>query len=398
MSPRVLFISNGHGEDNHSAFVIRALQALKPEIEILALPIVGEGQAYQRLGVTMIGPTQALPSGGFTYMNRWRLLGDIASGLIGLTLGQIRAVRRYGPQIDLVFATGDIVGQTFAYLSGRPFISFISPISSYYEGKIKIDYWFWRLLRTQRCIKIITKDPFTAQDLQNHGLSKAECGGIPALDWLIPTGRDLQLTPSIPMLALLPGSRLPEAIANLRLELTWVIEIAQQMGVNNVQFRAALVPGVMNQLPEIAASEGWQYAAGELRYKLEEETISIRCYADAFADIVHATQLVLGMAGLAVEQAVALGKPAIQIAGEGPQFTYRFAEAQNRLLGMSVKTVGTEAATPAILKEAAQTVVAVLQDKDYLAACQVHGQNRFGPLGAAKRMAQSILEAYETAI
>jgi uncharacterized protein (TIGR03492 family) len=398
MSPSVLFISNGHGEDNHSAYVIRALQALRPDIDILALPIVGEGQAYQRLGVKIIGPTQALPSGGFTYMNRWRLLGDIASGLLALTWGQIRAVRRYGPQSDLVFATGDIVGQTFAYLSGRPFISFISPISSYYEGNIKIDYWFWRLLRTKRCLTIITKDPFTAQDLQNHGLAKAQCGGIPAMDWLIPTGRDLQLKPDIPMLALLPGSRIPEAIANFRLELAWVIEIVQTMGVENVQFRAALVSGVMTQLPDIAASEGWQYTPGELRYALGNGEILIRCYSDAFADIVHATQLVLGMAGLAVEQAVALGKPAVQIAGEGPQFTYRFAEAQNRLLGMSVKTVGTQAATPAILKEAAQTVVEVLQDPVYLEACRVHGQNRFGPLGAARRMAESILEAYETAI
>ncbi len=36
----------------------------------------------------------------------------------------------------------------------------------------------------------------------------------------------------------------------------------------------------------------------------------------------------------------AIGKPIVQIAGEGPQFTYAFAEAQDRLLGLSVQTIG----------------------------------------------------------
>ena len=166
MPNRVLFISNGHGEDNHSAHVIRTLRELAPATEIAAIPIVGEGNAYQRLGVPILGPTQTLPSGGFTYGNRWLLLKDIQAGLLGLTLQQLRAVRHHAPHYDLVHATGDSVGQSFAYLSGRPFISFISCLSALYEGHLQTDFVMRFVVRSSRCRAVITRDPYTAKDLQ----------------------------------------------------------------------------------------------------------------------------------------------------------------------------------------------------------------------------------------
>ena len=98
------------------------------------------------------------------------------------------------------------------------------------------------------------------------------------------------------------------------------------------------------------------------------------------------------MAGLAVDQAVAIGKPIIQIPGEGPQFTYAFAEAQTRLLGINAQTIGTKAATPAILEEAAQCVIKTLCDREYIADCEKAGKKRFGEAGASFRIAQVLLE------
>jgi uncharacterized protein (TIGR03492 family) len=97
------------------------------------------------------------------------------------------------------------------------------------------------------------------------------------------------------------------------------------------------------------------------------------------------------MAGLAVDLAVAIGKPIIQIPGEGPQFTYQFAEAQTRLLGISAQTIGTKPATPEILKQAAKRVVETLQDSDYLAKCKENGPERFGAPGASERIARFLL-------
>ena len=392
MPKRVLFISNGHGEDNHSAYVIRTLRELAPDVEIAAIPIVGEGNAYRRLGVPILGPTQVLPSGGFTYVNRWLLLKDIRAGLLGLSLRQIKAIRHHGPQFDLVHATGDSVGQTCAYLTGRPFISFISCLSALYEGRLQTDFVMRFVVRSPRCRAIITRDPYTAEDLTQQGFAKVHYGGIPSLDWLLPEGKDLALQPDVPMVALLPGSRMPEAVRNFKLQMQFVAEAVRLMG-NHVQFRAALVPALMAEIGGLAATLGWQYEAGRLTYPLAEGAIAeILCYDDAFNDIVCHTTLVIGMAGLAVDQAVALGKPVIQIPGEGPQFNYAFAEAQDRLLGISAQTIGTGPATPETLKEAAHCLQKTLKDKDYLIACVDNGRSRLGTPGASKRIARLILD------
>ncbi len=395
MPKRVLFISNGHGEDNHSAHVIRTLREIAPAIEIAAIPIVGEGNAYRRLNIPILGPTQILPSGGFTYGNRWLLLRDIQAGLLGLTLRQLRAVRRHAPQYDLVHATGDSVGQSFAYLSGRPFISFISCLSALYEGHLQTDFVMRFVVRSHRCRAIVTRDPYTAKDLTKQGFAKIHFGGIPSLDWLVPEGKDIALLPDIPMVALLPGSRLPEAVRNFKLQMQFVQEAVQLMG-DRVQFRAALVPTLMHKIGGIAAEMGWQYETGRLFTSVEGGAIAeIRCYDDAFNDIICNTTLVIGMAGLAVDQAVALGKPVIQIPGKGPQFCYAFAEAQDRLLGLSAQTIGTGPATQQTLQEAAKCLQKTLQDQDYLAACVENGRTRLGTPGASQRIARLILQNLE---
>jgi uncharacterized protein (TIGR03492 family) len=396
MPKRVLFISNGHGEDNHSAYVIRTLRELAPDVEIAAIPIVGEGNAYRRLGVPILGPTQVLPSGGFTYVNRWLLLKDIRAGLLSLSWRQIRAIRRHGPQFDLVHATGDSVGQTCAYLTGRPFISFISCLSALYEGHLQTDFVMRFVVRSPRCRAIITRDPYTAEDLQQQGFAKVHYGGIPSLDWLLPEGKDLELQPDTPMVALLPGSRMPEAVRNFKLQMQFVQEAAQLMGAS-VQFRAALVPALMAEVATLATEMGWQFQHGRLTYELAPgQRAEILCYDDAFNDIVCQTTLVIGMAGLAVDQAVAIGKPVIQIPGEGPQFSYAFAEAQDRLLGISAQTIGTGPATPETLKEAARCLQTTLADQAYLQACIDNGRTRLGIPGASKRIAKLILDHLES--
>lgn len=393
MSQRVLFISNGHGEDNHSAHVIRRLREIVPDVDIAAMPIVGRGSAYRQLGIPIIGPTMdVLPSGGFSYVDRRLFIKDIQAGLLGLTWRQFQAVRRYAPQCDLVHATGDSVGQSFAYLTGKPFISFISCLSALYEGRLKLDMVMPLIWRSPRCLGVFTRDPFTAEDLQRQGFHKVRYGGIPSLDWLQPTGKDLQLDPHIPMAALLPGSRLPEAIDNFKLQLRLAIEAARLMG-NGIQLRAALVPKLMALLPQIAQDMGWTWNHPWLRYDLGHgQTATVGCYDNAFNDIVCATTVVLGMAGLAVDQAVAIGKPVIQIAGNGPQFTYAFAEAQERLLGLSAQTIGTGPANQAILEEAAHCLQKTVKDRDYLTACEKNGRERLGITGASHRIAEFIAQ------
>lgn len=398
-SKRILFISNGHGEDNHTSHVIQTLRQLCPSLEMAAMPIVGEGKAYRSLDIPIIGPTQTMPSGGFFYMKRLYLLKDFQSGLIGLTWRQLQAVLQYAPDCDLIMSTGDFVSQTFAYLTKRPFVSFISCLSALYEGRLRLNPLLWHDLNSSRCLAVFTRDSYTAFDLQRQGIAKAQFGGIPALDRLVPTGKELYLKPDIPAIALLPGSRMPEAARNFCLQLQLVVEIAKVMPESGFQFHAALVPNLMEQLDDIAQSQGWQLNQGILTYSPlgtsteESPLVEVRCYSDAFSDILYYSTLVIGMAGLAVDLAVASGKPIIQIPGEGPQFTYQFAEAQTRLSGISAQTIGTKPATPEILKQAAKRVVETLEDSDYLAKCKENGPERFGPPGASERIARFLLNS-----
>jgi uncharacterized protein (TIGR03492 family) len=90
------------------------------------------------------------------------------------------------------------------------------------------------------------------------------------------------------------------------------------------------------------------------------------------------------MAGTAIEQAVGLGKPVVQIPSKGPQFTYHFAEAQMRLLGSSVQTIGNKPATQETIAAAAKRVKQILGDRAYLQTCQQNGLERVGlPGGSA---------------
>ncbi|WP_008307783.1 lipid-A-disaccharide synthase-related protein [Leptolyngbya sp. PCC 6406] len=404
MGQQILFLSNGHGEDLNATLILSALRTLAPQISVAAMPIVGVGQAYANLGVPIIGPTQSLPSGGFNYINFGRflnpanwgrdtnplsLLRDLGAGLIGLTWGQIRAVQRYSRQCDLLFATGDIVPILFASITGRPFGVFLVSTSSYYEGTVRLPLLVQIALRSRRCRHIFTRDAYTAEDLQRRGFQQAVFAGYPIMDVLTPSGQTLRRDDR-PLVALLPGSRLPEAAENLGLMLG-LCRALNPLG--SFHAIAALVPGLTpDQVIALATAQGWEAPQPGL---LVQDDITVQYVYDAFADLLHQCDVVVGMAGTAVEQAVGLGKPVVQIPGAGPQFTYLFAEAQMRLLGPAVQTIGTTAATSETLEAAARVLHEILQDTEYRQRCQTIGQERVGPPGGSTAIARLILASTE---
>jgi uncharacterized protein (TIGR03492 family) len=209
------------------------------------------------------------------------------------------------------------------------------------------------------------------------------------MDVLQSGNNHLGLEPNFPMIALLPGSRLPEAIDNLQLQLNACEAIALK---RPMQFRAALVPSITEKdLQALAQKIGWHYrGSGKLVNPVQK--LRVICYWDAFADILQQCDLAIGMAGTAVEQAVGLGKPVVQIPGAGPQFTYAFAEAQMRLLGSSVKTIGKSPKDLNLFQNIAQTVEEILDNPDYLETCLHNGIERVGQAGGSVGIAQGILE------
>ncbi|BFM40354.1 lipid-A-disaccharide synthase-related protein [Synechocystis sp. LKSZ1] len=380
----VLFLSNGHGEDLNAGLIISALQQLEPQIVIQGLPLVGEGQAYRNQQIPLIAPTRSLPSGGIIYTSPLNWIKDISSGLLGLLLQQLQALLRVRHRLDLLVAVGDIVPIAFAYFSGRPFIVFLVSTSSYYEGRLRIPVLTLWCLRSSRCVQILTRDSFTAQDLQARGLHQAQCLGYPVMDALTPKGIVLPQEPGRPLIALLPGSRLPEAINNLELLLPLCERLTD---VRPSHFAIALVSVITPaDLQALADRLGWIFENQQLCKGL----CRVSCHWQAFADIVHRCDLVLGMAGTAVEQAVGLGKPVLQIPGHGPQFTYAFAEAQMRLLGLSVTMVGKHPQEVGLVDKAVAKILTILDNPAYLARCRENGVERLGPSGGSLAIAHQI--------
>jgi uncharacterized protein (TIGR03492 family) len=97
----------------------------------------------------------------------------------------------------------------------------------------------------------------------------------------------------------------------------------------------------------------------------------------------------IAMAGTATEQFVGLGKPAIAIPGQGPQFTPAFAEAQTRLLGPSLILVEQP-------DKVASVVQQLLRDPDWLQLIAENGYQRMGEPGAAQRIANCLMERFES--
>ncbi|MGQ9865116.1 MAG: lipid-A-disaccharide synthase-related protein [Pseudanabaenaceae cyanobacterium] len=373
----ILFISNGHGEDLNGSTVLAALRDRRPDWQFLAAPLVGEGQAYRKWAVPVVTPTRKMPSGGFIYMDNRRLWQDLRAGLLTQTWQQMQTLRQQ--QVDGVVAVGDTVAIAAALLTGAPFVSFLVSLSARYTGRLQLPFPVLSLLRHRRCRLILTRDALTAKLLQEQHYP-AKFAGYPILD-LLQVGRPtLQKPVDRPLVALLPGSRLPEATHNLALLLEMVTHVPSPMS-----FFAALVPELQAILPAIAP--GWQWDGQTLRRERHE----IHCPPQAFAEILTLCDIAVGMAGTAIEQAVGLGKPVLQIPGAGPQFTYRFAEAQMRLLGPSVQTVGTGPATSATLIQAAQRLVTLLGDRSYLAQCPQWGVESVGIPGGTQRIVDCLV-------
>ena len=106
---------------------------------------------------------------------------------------------------------------------------------------------------------------------------------------------------------------------------------------------------------------------------------------NAYSKCLINGDLAIAMAGTATEQFIGLGKPAIAIPGSGPQYTPAFAEAQSRLLGLSLILVKQPT-------DVATAVQNLFRDPDRLQLIAENGAKRMGETGAARRIANCLME------
>ena len=426
---RFLCLSNGHGEDQIAVRILQQLQTQAPSAKISVLPLVGEGKAYGRAGFDLAGPSKAMPSGGFIYMDGKQLARDVQGGLLKLTWQQLKTTQKWGKQAgqpadqpSLVLAVGDIVPLLFAWLSGQDYVFIGTAKSEYYlrdeqgplertggwrarlesrSASIFLPWERW-LMGRPRCKGAFPRDLLTTEVLKRWP--------IPAYDLGNPMMDGLEAQTAIPAIAqqatqegrlkllLMPGSRPPEAFRNWELILEAVKALVNRERERGFIFLAAVTPGLdrealINALSihawqslEDAEVQAWGDWLPEDALVFGRRQHRLLLSQRSFGDYLQGADGAIAMAGTATEQFVGLGKPAFILPGEGPQFTPAFAEAQTRLLGPSVILVEQPSQLPEVMDR-------VMNDPDRLRGISENGRLRMGEPGAAARIARQLLKS-----
>lgn len=429
---QLLVLSNGHGEDIIAVRILQAFLQQSNPPDIYVLPLVGEGYAYQKLDVPLIGSVRNMPSGGFVYMDSRQLVKDVRGGLLQLTLSQIKAVRRWVNQQKKlgnrtgILAVGDIVPLLFATFSGANYAFVGTAKSEYYvrdeggllprknkgakwenfSGSIYHPWERW-LMSRPRCRAVFPRDSLTTETLQKFQVPAFDFGN-PMMDGLepsFPTGRfytaDLQQQEiNRPLVVtLLPGSRAPEAYNNWETIMVAVSALIASFRDRNsvfhtnstVVFLGAIAPGLdFTTLTQTLTTQGWRphtespvQLADSNCLTFKQKNAYLVLTQNAYNDCLHLADLAIAMAGTATEQFVGLGKPAIAIPGDGPQYNPGFAEAQSRLLGPSLILVDQPG-------QVAKIVQSLFKNPDTLQLIADNGLRRMGQPGAAQRIAECL--------
>ena len=411
-TPRLLVLSNGHGEDLIALRLIEALRHQAPDLEVQVLPLVGMGQAYagaEAAGeLQRVGPRQPLPSGGFSNQSLRGLLNDLAAGLPLLSWRQWRIVRRWGRQGLPILAVGDLLPLLLAWAGGGPYGFLGTPKSDqtwaspapagwghspladgYHRAKgSEWDPWEWALMGHRRCRLVAVRDRLTARGLRRHGV-KAVAPGNPMMDGFAAPGPLPAWLQGRRRLLLLPGSRLPEALGNLR---GLLAALPPASGTGTGPISVLLATGSRPSDAELAAplaAAGFTPAAappGSGASTLwRRGGLELLVGPGRFAAWAPLAELGLATAGTATEQLVGLGVPALSLPGPGPQFKAGFARRQSRLLGGAVQPCQDSG-------ELRRRLIALLNDDGERARLGQIGRRRMGPAGGSARLATLILE------
>ncbi len=390
-SMNMLLVSNGFGEAAIAAYIAQATVALAPQARIEHLPLVAG--APSEAWPPAIGPQATMPSGGLVaYWNLRNLAADVRAGLISLTLRQIRFLRNQQSR-DIIVAVGDVYCLSLSLMARRPTIFVATAKSDYVAAHSPIELAIARRART-----VFARDETTAASMRAAGVNARYAGNV-MMDGLAPQGVDLTVQPDALHVAVLPGSRsdAPQAAADMVIRLREIAARLQERGRNvqafvsvassvDVQATAAAIRAAGVELARPGGDSGI-LATGS------RANLSITLIRGAFGDLLDASDIVLGQAGTANEQAAGLGRPVVAAAqpGEAPNKMAWYRMRQKRLLEDALLVL------PADPPTFASEVIALLDDPQRLHHMTDVGRKRMGSAGGAAAVAREALVVCEAA-
>tara|TARA_Y100001978_G_C23698507_1_gene439205 strand:- start:2337 stop:3536 length:1200 start_codon:yes stop_codon:yes gene_type:complete len=383
---KVLFLSNGHGEDLSGSLLAKKLVNLGHKV--YALPIVGNGKHYKKEGVQIIGKTKEFNTAGLGYNTLKGRLTDLVNGQVTYFFRKFLLTLLNRNKYDYYFVVGDIVPILFVWLIRKEYFLYLVAYSSHYEGKLSLPWPCKLFLKSNKLKKIYSRDYLTAVDLAKQLKKEVKFFGNPFMDKLLINKSKNKS--KIFHISFLPGSRIPEMNNNLELMLALLEFLSNYDYFQNMSFNFALVTQFSADNLKLALlKRKWQFKTirtNENFCNAKFKLINVNFQWNTFDDILQKSDLIISMAGTATEQAIGLGKPVIQMEGKGPQFTKRFAEAQRRLLGDYVFCATNYSNKSDQLKETYNLLLRIIYmmklDKNFLVNCKRNALLRIGEYGA----------------
>ncbi|HEY0394033.1 MAG TPA: hypothetical protein VGD01_06015 [Candidatus Elarobacter sp.] len=355
-APRVLFVTNGHGE---AAIARRIADELRAVASVVTehFGLVGE-----RLGggdFPDVGPQRAMPSGGLVAMGNVRaFVRDLGAGFAGLfarQVGFLRAARRLR-RYAAVVAVGDAYACALSWVPRAP-LAYVGTAKSVYVAPY--GPFERRILR--RAARLFVRDAATAQELRRHGL-RAEAPGNVIVDLL---ATDARVDWRAPLrLALLPGSR-ERAYAD-------ALRLAEVVAA--LRARGAQPDAVLSIAPNLDPA----------RFAPALERGGLRAWTGPFGALLHGATLALGQSGTANEAAAAEGVPVVALELDDARRDTWYRKRQMGLLGEALLMAPGEPAA------AADALAALLADDVRRARMAAVGRDRMGGPGGARAIAGAV--------
>ena len=363
---KILFISNGFAEDLVAITLIKELRKIYSEVEISCLPIVGNTKHFKDLDVNIIGPHWKLPSEGLNYGDWLLHLLDFLWGLPVLITGQIFSLFINRNKFDLTITLGDYVGIAAAAIAkvSSPLIHIWVCPARYYPQYVRKHI-------KKHGVSIYQRGPGPSS-LDDTGI-EVKCVGNPLFDTFEITGEDFNLHKNIPTIGVLPGSR-KVAYKNLRL-LTKVLDSMLQK--RKVNFLIALSPKL----------EKGKFIKTMKQYSTLSNEFII---TDKFGDVLNTSDLIIGLARTANEQALALGKPVVTFWGKGFSMSEKMVRKHaHRIMKKNALLF------PPDPEKIVSGVLSLLDDPKKMEEMGKKGMEIMGPRGGSRVIAQDIKDFLE---
>ncbi len=430
----VLFLSNGHGEDAIAAAILKRIKKnyssspiKNQKVEFLTLPLVGKGDAYDKIAARKVYQVEELPSGGFTFQRWGFFFKDIWHGLLGIIWQQIKVLKTVRKEISLVVSVGDFFPFILAIFFLRKPIIYIGTAISVYMRKF---YFLERFFLKHFAKVVICRDELTTEYLSKRGINALFLGN-PMMDEM----EDDNFTfPSSPVIGFLPSSR-SDAYGNImnmlrfiqnlegykeeqenlkgekKRDIHYIFSISEFLDISKIKkiveeggwrfevqqffphnFQGAFlykekvekndsIPSFQQMCMNVSQSEeGKEGSAG----KKNKSKVTFIC--GCFKGVIDVSSLLIGTTGTGCEQAVGLGKVVFILPGKGPHTSKPRLKFYKKLLGGAMIIIGKQECT-------GKEVLTLLKDREKLFFLGEIGKKIMGPPGGCEKIARLICQS-----